>query len=82
MTRTALGLPCLFRATPVTLGRISWSTSVLFDLTAVLTAQRIVRLLPAGDPARRFWRAYGFAASTRSLRSAEQIFRAQLSVLV
>jgi 2-polyprenyl-6-methoxyphenol hydroxylase-like FAD-dependent oxidoreductase len=27
-------------------------------------------------------RAYGFAASTRSLRSAEQIFRARLSVLV
>ncbi len=31
-------------------------------MTTVLTARRIVRLLPAGDPARRFWRAYGFAA--------------------
>src|SRR5439155_19031141 len=36
--------------------------SVIFDTTAMLTARRIVRLLPADDPARRFWRAYGFAA--------------------
>ncbi|TMM40209.1 MAG: hypothetical protein E6F99_04440 [Actinobacteria bacterium] len=48
--------------TPLTLGRLSWSASVIFDTTAMLTARRIVRLLPAGDPARRFWRAYGFAA--------------------
>ena len=35
---------------------------MIFDTTAMLTARRIVHLLPAGDPARRFWRAYGFAA--------------------
>jgi diguanylate cyclase (GGDEF)-like protein len=45
-----------------TLARLSWSASILFNVGTCLSARRIVQLLPAGDPARRFWWAYGFAA--------------------
>jgi len=49
-------------ASPLTLGRLSWTASVCFEIGAAVSAWQVVRLLPARDRARRFWRAYGAGA--------------------
>src|SRR5207248_2985308 len=40
----------------------SWTASVCFEIGAAVSAWQVVRLLPARDRARRFWRAYGAGA--------------------
>ena len=58
----AVGVLLHGAGTPLTLGRLSWSASVIFDTTAMLTARRIVRLLPAGKGAAAGYPAEGYPA--------------------
>lgn len=52
------------------LARLSWLSSVVFSIGAVVAAQHTARRLPADDPARRFWWAFAVNAALVGAGSA------------